>query len=82
MPAQHGVGDRFQPENAPGIARENAEVVSVSETGTVPAGTYTNVLKVKEAHPEGEIEYKYYAPGVGVVKERPEDGEVNLISHR
>jgi hypothetical protein len=81
MPAQPKVEDKFQPENVPGITREDAEVVSLSETVIVPAGTYTNVLKIKETHPAGEIEYKYYAPNVGVIKEEPEDGEVNLISH-
>jgi len=81
MPANPKVGDTFQPENVPGITVENARVVSLSETVTVPAGMYTNCLRVREAH-DGEVEFKYYAPGVGLVKELPEDGEVNLISHR
>jgi hypothetical protein len=82
MPAQPKVGTKFTPENVPSITREDAEVVAVSETVTVPAGMYTGCLKVREAHDDGDIEFKYYAPGVGVVKEEPEDGEVNLISHR
>jgi hypothetical protein len=82
MPGQPKIGDRFQPENVPGITVENAEVVSVSETVTVPAGTYTNCLKIQETHPEGEIEFKYYAPGVGLIKEEPEDGEVTLRSRQ
>jgi uncharacterized Zn-binding protein involved in type VI secretion len=82
MPAQPKVGDKFQSENVPGITQEDDEVLSVSETVTVPAGTYTNCLKMKEKLSDGGIDYKYFAPNVGVVKEVPEDGEVNLISHR
>jgi hypothetical protein len=82
MPANPKVGDTFQSENVPGITREDDEVLSVSETVTVPAGTYTNCLKIQEKLSDGGIDYKYFAPNVGVVKEVPEDGEVNLISHR
>jgi hypothetical protein len=82
MPAQPKVGDQFRPEDVPEITREDATVVAVGETVTVPAGTYTNCLKIEEKHPDGETEHKYYAPNVGVIKEVPEDGEVNLISHR
>jgi hypothetical protein len=82
MPANPKVGDQFQSENVPGITREDDEVLSVSETVTVPAGTYTNCLRVKEKLSDGGTDYKYFAPNVGVVKEVPEDGEVNLISHR
>ena len=81
MPADPKVGDKFRSEDVPGITQEDDEVVSVSETVTVPAGTFKNCLKIKEILSGGEIEYKYYAPGVGVVKEVPGDGEVNLKSH-
>jgi hypothetical protein len=81
MPAHPKVGDKFQAENVPGITTEDDEVISLSETVTVPAGTYTNCVKIKEVLSDGTIEYKYYAPNVGVVKEVPEDGELDLISH-
>jgi hypothetical protein len=51
-----------------------------SRTGCM--GVHTNVLKIKETHDLQDIEYKYYAPGVGVIKEEPEDEEVTLRSHR
>ena len=78
VPANPKVGDRFQAENVPGITREDDEVVSISETVTVPTGTFTSVLKIKETLSDGEIEFKYYAPGVGVIKEVPAEGEINL----
>ena len=81
MPADPKVGQKFQGENVPGITREDDEVVSVSETVTVPAGTFTNCVKIKETLSDGAIEYKYYAPNVGVVKEVPEEGVLDLKSH-
>lgn len=81
VPAKPQVGDKFRSEDVPGITQEDDEVVGVSESVTVPMGTYTNCLKVKETLDTGEIEYKYYAPNVGVVKEVPADGELSLQSH-
>lgn len=81
MPAHPKIGDKFQAENAPKITREDDQVVSLSETVTVPAGTYAHCLKIREKLSDGGTEYKYYAPGVGVVKEVPGEGEVVLKSH-
>lgn len=81
MPGVPEVGQKFRSENVPNVTREDDEVVSVSESVTVPAGTYTDCVKVKEIMSDGEIEYKYYAPGIGVVREVPEDGDVQLQTH-
>jgi hypothetical protein len=81
MPAHPRVGDRFQAEDVPHVTREKDEVVSVSETVTVPAGTYTNCVKIKEQTSDGDTEYKFYAPGVGCVREVESDGELVLNSH-
>ena len=48
---------------------------------TVPAGTWTNCVKIKEKTSDGDPDYKYYAPGVGCVKEVESDGELPLKSH-
>jgi len=66
----------------PGIAVEIDEVVSLDETVMVPAGTYKHCVKVKEVVPGEEPEYKYYAEGVGVVREVPHGGDVKLVSHK
>lgn len=81
MPAQPKVGDRFRSEDVPKITRELDEVVSVSETVTVPAGTWTNCVKIKEKASDGATEYKLYAPGVGCVKEIEGKAELPLKSH-
>jgi len=80
MPAHPKVGAQFQPENVPGITTEDDEVLSISETVRVPAGRFRNCLKVQETLSDGTIEFKYYAPNVGVIKEVTKDGEINLIS--
>ena len=81
FPAQPKVGDKFQSENVPGITREDDEIVSVSETRTVPAGTFSNCIKVKEHASDGATEYKLYAPGTGVIAEMDSDEGLLLKSH-
>ena len=80
MPADPKVGQKFRAEDVPDITTEDDEVLSVSETVTVPAGTFKNCLKIQETLSDGTIEYKYYAPNVGVIKEVTADGEINLVS--
>jgi hypothetical protein len=80
MPAHPKVGTQFQPENVPGITTEDDEVLSVSETVRVRAGRFRNCLKVQETLTDGTLEYKYYAPNVGVVKEVTGDGSIDLVS--
>ena len=81
FPATPKVGDKFRSESVPGVTQENDEVVSVSETVTVPTGTYQNCVKIREMIPGEADEFKLYAPGVGVIQEIPADGQVALKSH-
>jgi hypothetical protein len=82
MPAHPTIGQKFRSEDVPKITWEEDEVISVSETLTVPAGTYRNCVKIKETASDGATEYKYYAPGVGCVREVEEDAEFLLKSHQ
>lgn len=81
MPAHPKVGDKFMSEDVPKITWEKDEVVSVSETVIVPAGTYKNCVKIKEVASDGSTEFKFYAPGIGCVKEAGSDGDLPLKSH-
>ena len=81
MPAHPKVGDKFKSEDVSKEINESDEVISVSATATVPAGTFNNCVEIKETLADGKIEYKYYAPGVGVVREVPSSGDELLISH-
>ena len=71
MPGRARVGYRHYQEQAPGMAMDRAEILSTGETLETPAGKLKNCLKVAETNAlaSGELEYKYYAPGIGLVKE-------------
>lgn len=79
MPGQALLKARYYQEIAPKVAMDRAEIESMSETVETPAGEFKNCLKVKETTPlePGNKEYKYYAPGVGLVQ----DGSFKLVKY-
>jgi len=79
MPGRAQTGYRHYQEQAPGVAMDRAEILSMSEKLKTPAGKLANVLKVEETTTleSGEHEYKYYAPGIGLVKEE----QMLLVEH-
>ncbi len=72
MLAHPVVGDKYRQEYQAGVAEDQAQVLSLNKTVTVPAGTYNNCVQTMDyTHLEpGSREMKSYAPGVGVVKEQ------------
>ena len=62
---------KYYQEIAPGVAMDRAEIVSLNETCKTPAGIFPKCLKVKEgsAMELAMSEYKYFAPGIGLVKD-------------
>lgn len=79
MPAKPTVGAKYYQELAPKVAMDRFEIVSVTETSNVPAGEFKNVVKTKETTPlePDDVEYKLYAPGVGLLM----DGGLKLVKH-
>jgi hypothetical protein len=79
MPGLPLLGAKYYQEIAPGAAMDRAEIVSVTETVRTPAGEFENCLKVEETTPlePGDREYKYYAPGIGLVQ----DGALKLVRY-
>ena len=71
MPGRILMGARYYQEVAPDVAMDRAEVISMNEQVETPAGTFSGCLKMEETNAlkPGEREFKYYAPGVGLVKE-------------
>jgi hypothetical protein len=70
MPGKPKPGDRYYQELAPKAAMDRAEVVSISESVKIPAGSFTNVLLTRETSAiESGSEDKCYAPGVGLIKD-------------
>lgn len=77
MPGTPVAGMRYYQEMAPKVAMDRAEIVSVGERLTVPAGAFERCLKTEETTPlERATEYKVYAPGVGIIQ----DGPLVLVS--
>lgn len=61
---------RFYQEIAPAVAMDRAEIISVSENLSVPAGKFKNCLKTEDSSQiEPGKEFKYYAPGIGLIHE-------------
>jgi hypothetical protein len=81
FPGEPKSGMTWRAEDVSADISEVDEIVSMSETVKVPAGTFKDCIKVKESNPDGTTEYKYYANGIGVVREVPHDGDEGLISH-
>ena len=70
---------RYYQEIAPGVAMDRAEIVSLDETCKTPAGTFPKCMKVKEGSAIDILvtEYKYHAPGIGLVR----DEDLRLVKH-
>lgn len=79
MPGTPQPNMRYYQEIAPGVAMDRAEIVSLDEVCQTPAGTFSNCLKVKEGTALNilEAEYKFYAPGIGLIQ----DEDLVLTGH-
>jgi hypothetical protein len=71
MPALPLLGARFYQEIAPGAALDRAEIVSLTASADVPAGSYEGCIQTLETTPlEPEAEdIKVFCPGVGIVND-------------
>jgi hypothetical protein len=69
MPGHPKVGDSYRQEYLPSQAEDQAKIVSLAASITAPYGTFDHCLETEEttALAPGDIEHKYYCPGVGVV---------------
>ena len=79
MPGTPKLNMKYYQEIAPEVAMDRAEIVSLTETCKTPAGTFTKCMKVKEgsALDAKMTEYKYHAPGIGLVR----DEDLRLIRY-
>jgi hypothetical protein len=78
MPAEPQPGMTFQQEIAPGVAEDTATIVRMGSRVTVPAGTFTDTITVRDFNPlDGTKGTKVYARDVGLVI----DGPLELVSY-
>jgi hypothetical protein len=83
MPAQPTLGLTFEQEKAPGVAEDRSKIVAVDQSVSTPAGSFSGCIKTEDFSPLDETtEFKYYCPGVGVVREEFPGGHLDLISYK
>jgi hypothetical protein len=79
MPANPKVGDQYRFEDVPGITTESNRVEEAGLRAAANGQRFTDVIRIQEfIQPEGDVEYKLYAPGVGKITEYPPDGRAEL----
>jgi len=77
MPGRPAVGDRYYQESAPGVAMDRAEVIACHERCVTPENAFEHCVRVRETSAlESDSSEKFYAPGVGLIK----DGEFLLAA--
>jgi hypothetical protein len=80
MPGLPLLGARWYEEYAPGVGQDRAEIVAMGVIVKTPAGVFKNCVKVVETNPlepGSAKEFKYYAPGIGMVQE----GQLKLVRY-
>jgi hypothetical protein len=79
MPGSPTPGRKFYQEQAPGAGQDRAEILSVNEKIATPAGAFEKCVHTIEtsAMEKGLHDHKWYAPGVGPVK----DAEMVLVKY-
>jgi hypothetical protein len=83
MPARPIVGRTFEQERAPGIAEDRSTVVAVGLDVRTSAGTFSDCVKTRDVAPLDDVtEFKLYCPGVGLVREEPPGGRLELVRYR
>ena len=81
LPADITMKKAFRSEDVPNVTTEKDRIVSKKARVQVPAGTFTDCIKIEEHASDGATEFKYFAKGIGCVKEEESDGSLVLQSH-
>jgi hypothetical protein len=76
MEAHPKVGDTYSQEDAPGVAEDQATVLSLDGSKTVPYGSFDHLLVTRDFSPlePSIVERKFYAKGIGSVLEKVVQG--------
>jgi hypothetical protein len=81
MPAHPAVGDTFSALAIPNGSFEHDQVMSINDSLTVPGGWVGDCVRIRATSSFGTVD-KYYAPGVGVVRDVFGTIVLELKSHR
>jgi hypothetical protein len=75
MPPRPTLGMQWRLEDVPRITVESDRVEELGLRARAAGRLHHDVIRVQEfTQPEGEVEYKLYAPGVGVITEYAPEG--------
>lgn len=70
MPGTPLIGGRYMQEEAPSVALDRAEILSVTTTVGTTAGRFDDCLITRESSGlEKGVEFKAYAPGIGKIQD-------------
>jgi len=77
MQADMTIAQAYRQEYYPGEAEDMAQIIETGGTITVPYGSFTNTVTIKEWSPlePDVVEHKTYAPGIGMVHSISISGE-------
>lgn len=86
MEANPAPGDKYRQEFQPGVAEDVGRVVALDQTVILPAfgslipHVFTHCVKTRDtsALDPGVVEFKYYAPGIGLILEVEHDDEGHI----
>jgi len=83
MPARPTLGRQWHFEDVPGLTTESNRVEEVGLRTKVNGRVMSDVIRVQEfIQPEGAVEYKLYAAGIGSVAEYPPGARIALAGCR
>jgi hypothetical protein len=83
IPAQPKLGQVFEQERAPGVAEDRSKVVAVGLEVKTRAGQFDDCIRTRDRAPlDKKTEFKFYCAGVGLVREKPADGRLDLVRYR
>ena len=82
MKAQPQLGDTYFQEHASGVAEDMATVQQVGLTQNTALRSFSGVIKTKEWSPlePGSTEFKYYASGIGLIREEQGNKGLELVA--
>jgi hypothetical protein len=82
LPAQPVAGQDFQQEQAPGVAEDRSTILAVGAAVTTPAGAFASCIRVKDYSPiDTLVEFKFYCPRVGIVREEEPQATSDLVRY-
>ena len=80
MLAEPKVGDAYRQMFLEGEAEDQAKVLSLDESVKVPGGSWDGVLQTEDTTPlEPEVEHKFFAKGIGAVRQETVKGEKETV---